>query len=59
MLDVDKVAEMLGVHRNTVISLFHEGRIKGRTKTDRPKSPIVLYEESVEEYIRKLEKQQQ
>jgi hypothetical protein len=54
VLSVEDVAQSLGVSHMSVIRAYRAGQLVGRRKGLQPKSPIVIYQRSVEEYKRKL-----
>jgi hypothetical protein len=58
VMSADDAARFLGTSKKTVLRAFHQGHIKGYRLNLAPKSPVVLYTESVESFDRRRKERQ-
>jgi hypothetical protein len=58
VMSAEDAAKFLGTSKKTVLRAFHGGEIKGYRLSLAPKSPVVLYTESVESFDRRRKKRQ-
>jgi hypothetical protein len=57
-MSAEDAAKFLGTSKKTVLRAFHGGEIKGYRLSLAPKSPVVLYTESVESFDRRRKERQ-
>jgi hypothetical protein len=57
-MSAEEAASFLGMSKKTVLRAFHGGEIKGYRLSLAPKSPVVLYTESVELFDRRRKQRQ-
>ena len=58
VMSAEEAAKFLGASKKTVLRAFHGGEIKGYRLSLAPKSPVVLYTESVEAFDRRRKERQ-
>jgi hypothetical protein len=58
VMSAEEAATFLGMSKKTVLRAFHGGEIKGYRLSLAPKSPVVLYTESVESFDRRRKQRQ-
>ena len=58
VMSAEDAARFLGTSKKTVLRAFHGGEIKGYRLSLAPKSPVVLYTESVESFDRRRKERQ-
>jgi hypothetical protein len=58
VMSAEDAAKFLGTSKKTVLRAFHGGEIKGYRLSMAPKSPVVLYTESVESFDRRRKERQ-
>jgi len=58
VMSAEDAAKFLGTSKKTVLRAFHGGDIKGYRLSLAPKSPVVLYTESVESFDRRRKARQ-
>ena len=58
VMSAEDAAKFLGTSKKTVLRAFHGGEIRGYRLSLAPKSPIVLYTESVESFDRQRKERQ-
>ena len=58
VMSAEDAARFLGTSKKTVLRAFHGGEIRGYRLSLAPKSPVVLYTESVELFDRRRKERQ-
>jgi len=58
VMSAEEAATFLGMSKKTVLRAFHGGEIKGYRLSLAPKSPVVLYTESVALFDRRRKERQ-